>query len=72
AEFDKLAEDYPNSPWGYIGWGDIYFFEKKVDYDRAKELYMRALAIAKDEYDVMAVNESLEDLIKTEQLEIPS
>lgn len=72
AEFDKLAEDYPNNPWGYIGWGDIYFFEKKVDYDRAKELYMRALAIAKDEYDVMAVNERLEDLIKTEQLEIPS
>jgi len=33
---------------------------------------MRALAITKDEYDVMAVNERLEDLIKTEQLEIPS
>jgi tetratricopeptide (TPR) repeat protein len=43
SEFKKLVQDYPNNPWGYVAWGDIYFFDKKDDYDNAKELYVRAL-----------------------------
>lgn len=62
SELKKLVQDYPNNPWGYIAWGDIYLFNKKDDYDRAKELYGRALAIAEDKYDIMTVNERLENL----------
>ena len=53
--------DYPDNPWGYIGWGDMYFGDKK-DYTKAKEFYEKALAIAKDETDIMATQERLEDL----------
>ncbi len=24
-EFKKLVKEFPNSPWGYIGWRDIFF-----------------------------------------------
>jgi len=61
-EFKKLVQDYPDNPWGYIGWGDIYFLDKKGDYEKARELYGKALAMAKDETDVMAVQERLENL----------
>ena len=74
-ESEKLAKDYPDNPWSYIAWGDIYYFDKKDDYDRARELYMKALAVAEDEYDIMAVQERLEDLedvIRSQQLETPS
>jgi tetratricopeptide (TPR) repeat protein len=33
SELRELVQDYPNSPWGYIAWGDIYFFNKRDDYD---------------------------------------
>lgn len=75
SEFRKLVQDYPNNPWGYIAWGDIYFFDEKDDYGKAKELYLRALAIAENKYDIMAVNERLEDLedaLRNEQPKIPS
>lgn len=73
SEFEKLVQDYPANPWGYTGWGDMYFLDKKDDYDKAKELYMKALAIAEDKDDIMAVNErleGLEDAIRSEQPEM--
>jgi hypothetical protein len=51
----------------------MYFLDKKDDYDKAKELYMKALAIAEDKDDIMAVNErleGLEDAIRSEQPEM--
>jgi len=60
SEFEGLAEDYPDNPWGYIGWGDIYFLGKKDDHDKAKELYLKALAIAKEKSDIDTVHERLE------------
>lgn len=61
-EFEKIVQDYPSNPWGYIGWGDMYFFNKKKDYTKAKEFYEKALAIAKDNHDKIAVQERLKDL----------
>ena len=61
-EFQKIVEDYPHNLWGYIGWGDIYFLDKNADFAKAKELYLKALAITKDEFDIMVVQERLEDL----------
>jgi len=56
------AIKYKYKPWGYIGWGDMYFFNKKKDYAKAKEFYEKALAIAKDYHDKIAVQDRLRDL----------
>ena len=61
-EFKKLVQDFPNNPWGYIGWGDMYYLDQNQNYAAAKELYKKALAVAKDEMDIDAVQERLEDL----------
>jgi len=39
-----------------------YFDGKKGDYDKAKELYVKALAIAKEKSDIEAVRDRLEDV----------
>ena len=62
SEFERLVQDFPVNPWGYIGWGDLFFFEKKKDYNRALELYEKGLEIAKDKEDVEALMERIEDL----------
>ena len=67
-EFEKLVQDFPNNPWGYIGWGDMHF--RRDDYGKAKELYTRALTVTTDKGDIAAVQERLEDLeeaIKTQE-----
>jgi tetratricopeptide (TPR) repeat protein len=64
-EFEKLVQEFPNNPWGYIGWGDVYFFEQKKVYLKAQELYEKGLAIAKDKMDIVAIEERLEDLKET-------
>lgn len=56
AEFMKLIEDYPENPWGYIGWGDVYM---KDDPARARELYEKALTIATDEEDIETIQARL-------------
>jgi tetratricopeptide (TPR) repeat protein len=61
-EFEKLVQEFPNNPWGYIGWGDIFFLEQKKDYYKARELYEKGLAIATDKMDIEALKERLEDL----------
>lgn len=61
-EFEKLVQEFPNNPWGYIGWGDIFFLEQKKDYHKARELYEKGLAVAKDKMDIEALKERLEDL----------
>jgi hypothetical protein len=41
--FRDLIEEYPDSAWAYIGWGDMYwlFSESKAerDYDKAENIY---------------------------------
>ena len=64
SEFEKITQDRPHDPWGYIAWGDIYYSEYlgNVDYDKAKGLYHKALAVSTDKDDIMVVQERLEDL----------
>lgn len=61
---DNLVTDYPNNPWSYIEYGDMYLFGNDLIKDsvKAKEFYNKALMIAKDEYDKKAIEERLEDL----------
>ncbi len=63
-ELDSLINDYPNNPWNYIAYGDMYWFGKNIPKDSgmAKEFYERALLFAKDEYDKKAIEERLEDI----------
>ena len=45
--FASLVEQFPVSPWGYIGWGDMYRGIPSAsvphDYERAKHIYEMAL-----------------------------
>jgi hypothetical protein len=45
--FASLVEQFPTSPWGYIGWGDMYrgfpISAVPPDYERAKRIYRMAL-----------------------------
>lgn len=61
-EYTNLVQDYPENPWGYIGWGDMYFFEKNKDYVKAKYLYEKSLDVAKDKEDRKIIQERLIDL----------
>lgn len=64
-EFEKLLRQFPDNPWGYIGWGDIFFTEgKRRDYARAQQLYEKALEIAIDKGDIETVKERMEGLQK--------
>lgn len=64
-EFSKLLNDFPENPWGYIEWGDIYAGFKGKDYldkQRAEELYTKALGLDPDEDNT--IRERLENLKK--------
>ncbi|WP_096155642.1 SEC-C metal-binding domain-containing protein [Bacillus sp. FJAT-45066] len=61
-EFLKLVEDFPENPWGYVGWGDMYFFGPKKDYDKARQIFKKGLAIAKDKEEILALIERIEDI----------
>ncbi len=62
SEFEKLVQDFPDNPWGYIGWGDLFIFKQKKDYPKAQSLYEKGLIIAKDQMDIEVIKERLEDL----------
>lgn len=62
-EFGRLVKDDPLNPWGYIGWGDAYMHNDRKDLARAKTLYEKGLAIAKDKDDVITLQERIKDLI---------
>lgn len=47
---------------GYIGWGDMFFWWNKKDYNKAEELYLKGLAVAKEKDDIVAIQERLDDL----------
>lgn len=63
-ELDSLIKDYPNNPWSYIAYGDMYLYGKNINKDsgKAKDYYERALLFAKDDYDKKAIEERLEDI----------
>lgn len=51
-EFEQLVVDFPDNPWGYIGWGDMLYMDKKQDYQRAKGMYEKALLLSADDPDI--------------------
>lgn len=53
--FKELIERFPYNVWGYIGWGDMYAFKLGVlkDYEKAREIYNRALLKCDCEIDVV-------------------
>lgn len=61
---DNLVIDYPENPWSYIEYGDMYLFEDDLikDSKKAKEFYDKALLVAKDDFDKDAIEERLKDL----------
>ncbi len=61
-EFRKLVQEYPENPWSFVGWGDIYIQGIQKDYTKAKELYKKALAIAQRKDDIKPVRERLEEI----------
>ncbi|KAF5428811.1 hypothetical protein C5S39_10435 [Candidatus Methanophagaceae archaeon] len=63
--FEKLIEEFPESAWGYIGWGDMYcLFERDDrvprDYDKAERIYRLGLDNAT--FDRDAILDRLQDL----------
>jgi len=65
--FGKLVEEFPDSAWGYIGWGDMYWLARlsdkvALDYDKAERIYRMAL-----ERD--AIDDREEVLDRLEELE---
>lgn len=64
-EYEGIVKDFPDNPWGFIGWGDMYHFSKNINLEKAKELYSKALDIAKgDEELVFIIEDRIEDLEK--------
>ncbi|HHW49496.1 MAG TPA: hypothetical protein GXX14_12890 [Clostridiaceae bacterium] len=64
-ELDSLIRDYPDNPWSYITYGDMYnnFVEGvPKDFKRAREFYEKALLFAKDEIDKQIIEDKLKDL----------
>lgn len=64
-EFRKLISDFPDNPWGYIAWGDMYSgFEGEscIDRIRAEELYTQALGLDPEEDET--IRERIQDLKK--------
>lgn len=61
---DKLVVDYPDNPWSYIQYGDMYLFGDDIIKDsmKARELYNKALMVSKNKDDKKAIEERLEDL----------
>ena len=56
--FKKLIEEFPESAWGYIDWGDMYcsvMQDDKVpaDYDKAERIYRLGLDNATSDRDVI-------------------
>ena len=56
--FKKLIEEFPESAWGYIDWGDMYcsvMQDDKVpaDYDKAERIYRMGLDNATSDRDVI-------------------
>jgi hypothetical protein len=43
--FEALVEQFPENPWGYIGWGDQYadFRRNYFDFNKAKSLFLKGM-----------------------------
>ena len=72
AVFEGLTKSFPDSPWGYIGWGDVYFMfstEANKDYEHAAEKYHLALTVAIERLDRETVEDRLRKLKRSMKAE---
>ena len=65
--FEKMIDDFPDSVWGYLGWGDMYgvmrLNEKvPIDYIKANQIYRDGLKKVKDHTERKYLLERLESL----------
>lgn len=63
--FQALVNQFPDCPWGYIGWADMYsgwFDNVPVNYQKSENLYNKALSVASNNYDKDTIQERLNDL----------
>lgn len=55
--FEEFIAEYPDDPWGYIGWGDMYVWPayRKVpkDLDKAERIYRKGLEVCSYDEDVI-------------------
>ncbi|MCU0574903.1 MAG: hypothetical protein MUC41_18220 [Syntrophobacteraceae bacterium] len=56
--FQALIDRFPENPWGYIGWGDMYAWPMKAgrlpDPERAKQIFEMGLsANVTDKTDIL-------------------
>lgn len=61
-EFKQLTEDYPYNVWGYISLGDLYREEGLKNLPKAKLIYEKGLAVAKNKGDKMDVLDRMRDV----------
>lgn len=70
--FQRLVNEFPDSIWGYIGWGDMYARDfpdvVEPDYAKAEQIYRMALARNLADHDV--VEQRLEYLKKLRQSDV--
>ncbi|MFB6344143.1 MAG: SEC-C metal-binding domain-containing protein [bacterium] len=64
--FEELLEEYPESPWAYLNWGDMYTLFRRHDDvphdpERSRELYEKARPLL-DEHEKEAAENRLNDL----------
>jgi tetratricopeptide (TPR) repeat protein len=72
--FEKMIDDFPDSVWGYLGWGDMYgvmrLNEKvPIDYKKANKIYRDGLKKVKDHNERKYLMERLESLEKMKKRE---
>jgi len=58
ALFKKIIKKFSDSPWGYVGWGDMYAYQewygtKNMDYNKAEKIYRLGLSQCKEDTDVL-------------------
>ncbi|KXA89671.1 hypothetical protein AKJ61_02410 [candidate division MSBL1 archaeon SCGC-AAA259B11] len=56
--FKNIIEEYPEDPWGYVRWGDMYCItrpndEIPLDYEKAEEIYRMAMTRNVEDDDVV-------------------
>ena len=55
-EFKSLVKQFPENPWGFIGWGDQYsnFQKEHFNFEKAKMLYLKGLEIDKSKRETVS------------------
>lgn len=71
--FKLLIEDFPDSAWSYIDWGDMYCIIRlndavPLDFEKAKQIY--EMALSRDVEDKQEVEDRLRDLEEKYQKQI--